>query len=184
MNFTLTPVRTAWESVQIKENLKVRIETRRSAFPFRYEDFKTRNVSELEDAESWSHSGAGMTPVGSTNIMATKRNRLCFSIKQGDQVIAVNFFQPTLSSRQNWGSADSGDFWGNGTRLKVFDRMKLLAHGRWFAAGLSSDARSQPNSREIGSKYVSTRLDQRRECAPSLTRALSTHVFCLQAVQS
>ena len=65
-------------------------------FPFRYEDFKTRNVLELEDGEKAVISGVVATPAN-VQYYGYKRNRLRFSIKQGDQVIAVNFFnQPYL----------------------------------------------------------------------------------------
>ena len=68
-------------------------------FPFRYEDFKTRNVLELEDGEKAVISGMVATPAN-VQYYGYKRNRLRFSIKQGDQVIAVNFFnQPYLADK-------------------------------------------------------------------------------------
>lgn len=68
-------------------------------FPFRYEDFKTRNVLELEDGEKAVISGLVATPAN-VQYYGYKRNRLRFSIKQGDQVIAVNFFnQPYLADK-------------------------------------------------------------------------------------
>ena len=68
-------------------------------FPFRYEDFKTRNVLELEDGEKAVISGVVATPAN-VQYYGYKRNRLRFSIKQGDQVIAVNFFnQPYLADK-------------------------------------------------------------------------------------
>ena len=68
-------------------------------FPFRYEDFKTRNVLELEDGEKAVISGLIATPAN-VQYYGYKRNRLRFSIKQGDQVIAVNFFnQPYLADK-------------------------------------------------------------------------------------
>ena len=68
-------------------------------FPFRYEDFKTRNVLELEDGEKAVISGVIATPAN-VQYYGYKRNRLRFSIKQGDQVIAVNFFnQPYLADK-------------------------------------------------------------------------------------
>ena len=68
-------------------------------FPFRYEDFKTRNVLELEDGEKAVISGLVATPAN-VQYYGYKRNRLRFSIKQGNQVIAVNFFnQPYLADK-------------------------------------------------------------------------------------
>ena len=68
-------------------------------FPFRYEDFKTRNVLELEDGGKAVISGVVATPAN-VQYYGYKRNRLRFSIKQGDQVIAVNFFnQPYLADK-------------------------------------------------------------------------------------
>ena len=68
-------------------------------FPFRYEDFKTRNILELEDGEKAVISGVVATPAN-VQYYGYKRNRLRFSIKQGDQVIAVNFFnQPYLADK-------------------------------------------------------------------------------------
>ena len=68
-------------------------------FPFRYEDFKTRTVLELEDGEKAVISGVVATPAN-VQYYGYKRNRLRFSIKQGDQVIAVNFFnQPYLADK-------------------------------------------------------------------------------------
>ena len=68
-------------------------------FPFRYEDFKTRSVLELEDGEKAVISGVVATPAN-VQYYGYKRNRLRFSIKQGDQVIAVNFFnQPYLADK-------------------------------------------------------------------------------------
>ena len=68
-------------------------------FPFRYEDFKTRNALELEDGEKAVISGLVATPAN-VQYYGYKRNRLRFSIKQGDQVIAVNFFnQPYLADK-------------------------------------------------------------------------------------
>ena len=67
-------------------------------FPFRYEDFKTKQVLELEDGEKAVLSGQVVTPA-SVQYYGFKRNRLRFSLKQGEVVFAVNFFnQPYLAS--------------------------------------------------------------------------------------
>ncbi|GGE35017.1 ATP-dependent DNA helicase RecG [Streptococcus himalayensis] len=65
-------------------------------FPFRYEDFQTKNVLELEDGEKAVIAGEVATPAN-VQYYGFKRNRLRFSIKQGEVVLAVNFFnQPYL----------------------------------------------------------------------------------------
>ena len=90
---------------------------------------KTRNVLELEDGEKAVISGVVATPAN-VQYYGYKRNRLRFSIKQGDQVIAVNFFQSTLFSRQNRGSANSSDFWEMGQGKRQFDGDEALGSGR------------------------------------------------------
>ena len=70
-------------------------------FPFRYEDFKTKQVLELEDGEKAVLSGQVVTPA-SVQYYGFKRNRLRFSLKQGEVVFAVNFFnQPYLAVGSN-----------------------------------------------------------------------------------
>lgn len=59
-------------------------------FPFRYEDFKSKNVLELEDGEKAVVSGVVVTPAN-VQYYGYKRNRLRFTIKQGEVVLAVNF---------------------------------------------------------------------------------------------
>ena len=100
---TPTLIRTAGVGPKSAEKFKkLGIETLEDLllyFPFRYEDFKTRNVLELEDGEKAVISGAVATPAN-VQYYGYKRNRLRFSIKQGDQVIAVNFFnQPYLADK-------------------------------------------------------------------------------------
>ena len=58
-------------------------------FPFRYEDFKTKQVLELEDGEKAVLSGQVVTPA-SVQYYGFKRNRLRFSLKQGEVVFAPN----------------------------------------------------------------------------------------------
>lgn len=90
-------------------------------FPFRYEDFKTRNVLELEDGEKAVISGVVATPAN-VQYYGYKRNRLRFSIKQGDQVIAVNFFnQPYLADKIEV-QQTVAIFWKMGQGQGEFDR--------------------------------------------------------------
>ena len=73
-------------------------------FPFRYEDFKTKQVLELEDGEKAVLSGQVVTPA-SVQYYGFKRNRLRFSLKQGEVVFAVNFFnQPYLADKIELGA--------------------------------------------------------------------------------
>ena len=68
-------------------------------FPFRYEDFKSKNVLELEDGEKAVVSGQVATPAN-VQYYGYKRNRLRFTMKQGEVAIAVNFFnQPYLADK-------------------------------------------------------------------------------------
>lgn len=68
-------------------------------FPFRYEDFKSKNVLDLEDGEKAVVSGIVATPA-SVQYYGYKRNRLRFTIKQGELVLAVSFFnQPYLADK-------------------------------------------------------------------------------------
>ena len=148
-------------------------------FPFRYEDFKTRNVLELEDGEKAVISGVVATPAN-VQYYGYKRNRLRFSIKQGDQVIAVNFFnQPYLADKIE--VQQTVAIFGKWDKAKgSLTGMKLLAQVEdEFAAGLSSDARSQPKQPgEIDQNSIRPGLGPafRRERPPNLTRALSTYV--------
>ena len=73
-------------------------------FPFRYEDFQSKNVLDLEDGEKAVISGIVATP-GHVQYYGYKRNRLRFSMKQGDLVLAVTFFnQPYLADKIEVGS--------------------------------------------------------------------------------
>ena len=68
-------------------------------FPFRYEDFKSKNVLDLEDGEKAVVSGQVVTPAN-VQYYGYKRNRLRFTIKQGEVALAVNFFnQPYLADK-------------------------------------------------------------------------------------
>lgn len=60
-------------------------------YPFRYEDFQRRSVTDLVDGEKAVVLGTVVTPAV-VQYYGFKRNRLTFKIKQEDAVIAVSFF--------------------------------------------------------------------------------------------
>lgn len=95
-------------------------------FPFRYEDFKSKNVIELEDGEKAVVSGV---VVASANVQyyGYKRNRLRFTIKQDEVVLAVNFFnQPYLADKVEVGSTIA--IFGKWDKAKAsLTGMKILA---------------------------------------------------------
>ncbi|MFQ6175044.1 ATP-dependent DNA helicase RecG [Streptococcus anginosus] len=95
-------------------------------FPFRYEDFKSKNVLELEDGEKAVISGVVTTPAN-VQYYGYKRNRLRFTIKQGEVVLAVNFFnQPYLADKVEVGSTIA--IFGKWDKAKAsLTGMKLLA---------------------------------------------------------
>ena len=57
-------------------------------FPFRYEDFQSKQVLDLEDGEKAVIFGIVATPAN-VQYYGFKRNRLRFSIKQGEVILAV-----------------------------------------------------------------------------------------------
>lgn len=74
-------------------------------YPFRYEDFKAKQVWELEDGEKAVITGQVVSPAN-VSYYGFKRNRLRFSIKQGEAILAVNFFnQPYLADKIEVGAA-------------------------------------------------------------------------------
>ena len=95
-------------------------------FPFRYEDFKSKNVLELEDGEKAVISGVVTTPAN-VQYYGYKRNRLRFTIKQGEVVLAVNFFnQPYLADKVEVGSTIA--IFGKWDKAKAsLTGMKILA---------------------------------------------------------
>ncbi|WP_151620889.1 ATP-dependent DNA helicase RecG [Streptococcus intermedius] len=95
-------------------------------FPFRYEDFKSKNVLELEDGEKAVVSGVVVTPAN-VQYYGYKRNRLRFTIKQGEVVLAVNFFnQPYLADKVALGSTIA--IFGKWDKAKAgLTGMKILA---------------------------------------------------------
>lgn len=73
-------------------------------YPFRYEDFQSKQVWDLEDGEKAVIAGTVVTPAN-VSYYGFKRNRLRFSIKQGEAIIAVNFFnQPYLADKIKLGA--------------------------------------------------------------------------------
>lgn len=95
-------------------------------FPFRYEDFKSKNVLELEDGEKAVISGMVVTPAN-VQYYGYKRNRLRFTIKQDEVVLAVNFFnQPYLADKVEVGSTIA--IFGKWDKAKAsLTGMKILA---------------------------------------------------------
>lgn len=73
-------------------------------YPFRYEDFQSKQVWDLEDGEKALIAGIVVTSAN-VSYYGFKRNRLRFSIKQGEAIIAVNFFnQPYLADKIELGA--------------------------------------------------------------------------------
>lgn len=95
-------------------------------FPFRYEDFKSKNVLDLEDGEKAVVSGIVATPANA-QYYGYKRNRLRFTIKQGELVLAVSFFnQPYLADKIELGQTVA--VFGKWDKAKgALTGMKLLA---------------------------------------------------------
>ena len=95
-------------------------------FPFRYEDFKSKNVLDLEDGEKAVVSGIVATPAN-VQYYGYKRNRLRFTIKQGELVLAVSFFnQPYLADKIELGQTVA--VFGKWDKAKgALTGMKLLA---------------------------------------------------------
>ena len=95
-------------------------------FPFRYEDFKSKNVLDLEDGEKAVVSGLVATPAN-VQYYGFKRNRLRFTIKQGELVLAVSFFnQPYLADKIELGQTVA--VFGKWNKAKgALTGMKLLA---------------------------------------------------------
>ncbi|MBZ2116392.1 ATP-dependent DNA helicase RecG [Streptococcus gordonii] len=95
-------------------------------FPFRYEDFQSKQVLDLEDGEKAVVSGVVATPAN-VQYYGFKRNRLRFSIKQGEVILAVNFFnQPYLADKVEVGANIA--VFGKWDKTKAsLTGMKLLA---------------------------------------------------------
>lgn len=68
-------------------------------YPFRYEDFSSRQVLDLLDGEKAVVAGEVVTP-GYVQYYGVKKNRLSFKLKQGEVVVGVSFFnQPYLQDK-------------------------------------------------------------------------------------
>lgn len=95
-------------------------------YPFRYDDFAARSVLELEDGEKALISGLVLTPA-TVQYYGFKRNKLRFSLRQGEVVIAVSFFnQPYLVERIKVGQEIA--VWGKWDKTKAgLTGMKLVA---------------------------------------------------------
>ena len=95
-------------------------------FPFRYEDFQSKQVLDLEDGQKAVVSGLVVTPAN-VQYYGFKRNRLRFSIKQGEVILAVNFFnQPYLADKVEVGASVA--IFGKWDKAKAsLTGMKLLA---------------------------------------------------------
>lgn len=95
-------------------------------YPFRYEDFKDKSVLTLMDGEKAVISGTVVSPA-QVQYYGYKRNRLRFSIRQGESVIAVNFFnQPYLADKIELGREVA--IWGKWDKAKgALTGLKVLA---------------------------------------------------------
>lgn len=109
--------------------LKIGIETVRDAllyYPFRYEDFESKYVLDLLDGEKALIVGEVVTPA-TVQYYGYKRNRLRFSIRQGEIVIVVSFFnQPFLVDKIEVGNQIA--IWGKWNKAKsMLTGMKILS---------------------------------------------------------
>ena len=126
-------------------------------FPFRYEDFQSKQVLDLEDGEKAVISGIVATPAN-VQYYGFKRNRLRFSIKQGEVILAVNFFnQPYLADKVEVG-----------TNIAVFgkwDKAKASLTGMKLLAQVEDDLQpvyrvAQGISQTSLIKLIKTAFDQ------------------------
>ncbi|HFI0449981.1 TPA: ATP-dependent DNA helicase RecG [Streptococcus suis] len=95
-------------------------------FPFRYEDFESKSILDLQDGEKAVVIGSVVSPAN-VQYYGYKRNRLRFSIKQGDLVVSVSFFnQPYLADKIVMGQEIA--IWGKWDKAKAsLTGMKVLA---------------------------------------------------------
>lgn len=95
-------------------------------YPFRYEDFASKSVLDLVDGEKAVVVGTVSTPAN-VQYYGFKRNRLRFSIKQGEAIIAVSFFnQPYLADKVEVGQEIA--IWGKWDKAKAsLTGMKIVA---------------------------------------------------------
>lgn len=95
-------------------------------FPFRYEDFESKSILDLQDGEKAVVVGHVVSPAN-VQYYGYKRNRLRFSIKQGEVVVSVSFFnQPYLADKIVMGQEVA--IWGKWDKAKAsLTGMKVLA---------------------------------------------------------
>ncbi|HFU4455646.1 TPA: ATP-dependent DNA helicase RecG [Streptococcus suis] len=95
-------------------------------YPFRYEDFESKSILDLQDGEKAVVIGNVVSPAN-VQYYGYKRNRLRFSIKQGEVVVSVSFFnQPYLADKIVMGQEIA--IWGKWDRAKAsLTGMKVLA---------------------------------------------------------
>ncbi|MGS4786864.1 ATP-dependent DNA helicase RecG [Streptococcus sp. P25B114] len=95
-------------------------------YPFRYEDYETKSILELMDGEKAVIMGQVVTPAN-VQYYGFKRNRLRFSIKQDQVVVAVSFFnQPYLADKVEVGQDIV--IWGKWDKAKAsLTGMKILS---------------------------------------------------------
>ncbi|HFI0792153.1 TPA: ATP-dependent DNA helicase RecG [Streptococcus suis] len=95
-------------------------------FPFRYEDFESKSILDLQDGEKAVVVGSVVSPAN-VQYYGYKRNRLRFSIKQGDLVVSISFFnQPYLADKIVMGQEIA--IWGKWDKAKAsLTGMKVLA---------------------------------------------------------
>ncbi|HFU3729892.1 TPA: ATP-dependent DNA helicase RecG [Streptococcus suis] len=95
-------------------------------YPFRYEDFESKSLLDLQDGEKAVVVGHVVSPAN-VQYYGYKRNRLRFSIKQGEVVVSVSFFnQPYLADKIVMGQEVA--IWGKWEKAKAsLTGMKVLA---------------------------------------------------------
>ncbi|HFI0716569.1 TPA: ATP-dependent DNA helicase RecG [Streptococcus suis] len=95
-------------------------------YPFRYEDFESKSILDLQDGEKAVVVGHVVSPAN-VQYYGYKRNRLRFSIKQGEVVVSVSFFnQPYLADKIVMGQEVA--IWGKWDKAKAsLTGMKVLA---------------------------------------------------------
>lgn len=116
----------------VEKFLKLGLETVGDAlvyYPFRYEDFQSKSVLDLMNGEKALVLGEVISPA-SVQYYGYKRNRLRFSIRQGEVVIAVSFFnQPYLVDKIEVGAQIA--IWGKWDKTKAsLTGMKVLSQSQ------------------------------------------------------
>lgn len=95
-------------------------------YPFRYDDFSSRQVLDLLDGEKAVVAGEVATP-GHVQYYGFKKNRLSFKLRQGEVVVGVSFFnQPFLQDKIQVGQ-QVAIFGKWDSKKQTLTGMKLLA---------------------------------------------------------